>query len=143
MNSLKDSPYYHEAFNELVYDFGTFYLFDSFIVGEVNPGMVLKWEDHGKKMVDDIFGLYDSDGADIVYISNRVNDYSMVPSDWIKFYRSNYKLKGYAMVNYSKNGHVMSLLEKLFISNKSRRFNNLNQAIRWAKSKAELKYIAS
>ncbi len=143
MNSLKDSPYYQEAFNELVYDFGTFYLFDTFIVGEVNPGMVLKWEEHGKRMVDDIFGLYDSDGADIVYISNRVNDYSMVPSDWIKFYKSNYKLKGYGMVNYSKSGHVMSLLEKLFISNKSRRFNNLSQAIRWAKSKAEPKYIAS
>jgi len=94
-------------------------------------------------MVKELFNLYDSNGEDIVYISNRVNDYSMVPSDWIKFYKNNYKLKGYGMVNYSKSGHVMSLLEKLFVNNKSRRFSSLDKAIRWAKSKAEPRYLAS
>jgi len=39
------------------------------------------------------------------------------------------------MVNYSKGGHVNSLLEKLFVPT-SKRFNNIDQAIRWAMSKA-------
>ncbi len=136
MNSLKDSPYYHEAFNEIVYDFGTFYLFDTCIVAEINEGVVFTWDNHAKGAVKDILDLYDSDGRNIIYISNRINNYSVMPSDWVKFFKNNFRMKGYAMVNYTKSGHVNSLLEKLFVP-MSKRFSSIDQAIRWAKSKSE------
>ncbi len=142
MKSLKNSPYYCEALHELEYDFGTFFLFENFIVGEVKSGMTLNWEDHSKKVTKDILDLYDSNGENIIYISNRINDYSIVPSDWIKFYRSNYKLKGYGVINHTKNGHVIYLLEKLFINSSSKRFNSLEQAINWAKSLSKVPHMA-
>lgn len=143
MNSLKNSPYYHEAFNEIVFDFGTFYLFDGFIIAEINEGVVFTWDNHAKIASQEILDLYNSNGSDIIYISNRVNNYSVMPSDWVKFFKNNFRMKGYAMVNYTKSGHVNSLLEKLFIGHKSKRFNSLEYAIQWAKSKAASKQIAS
>jgi len=83
LKSLKDSPFYCEAINEIVYDFGTFYLFDGFIVAEINEGVVFTWEDHAKKATEEILDLYDSDGRNIIYISNRINNYSVMPSDWV------------------------------------------------------------
>jgi len=132
LNSLKNSPYYHEALHELEYDFGTYFLFDGFIIAEIKPGVILNWDNHGKKIANDILDLYDSNGENIIYISNRINDYSIVPSDWIKFYKSNYKLKGYAVVNHTKSGHVNYLLERLFLNSKSKKFNSLERAIEWA-----------
>jgi len=143
LNSLKNSPYYCEAINEIVYDFGTFYMFETFIVAEINEGIVFTWEDQAEIASREILDLYDSDGHDIIYISNRINNYAVMPSDWVKFFKNNFRMKGYAMVNYTKSGHVNSLLEKLFISHKSKRFNSLKDAVQWAKSKGESKAIAS
>jgi len=141
LKSLKNSIYYKEAFNELVYDFGTFYLFEGFIVAEINEGIVFTWETKAKIVAQEILDLYDSNGSDIIYISNRINNYAVMPSDWVKFFKSNFRMKGYAMINYTKCGYVNSLLEKLFVGHKSKRFSSLKHAIQWAKSNAEFKKL--
>ena len=138
MQSIKDSSFLHEAFYELNYSFGNYYLFDSFVVAEINEDVVYTWNDHGKVVVEDLSNLYENNGESLIYITNRINDYAVKPSDWIKFYKNNFNLKGYAIVNYSKRGYFNSLLEKIFASTTSFvNFSSLDEAIIWAKKITE------
>ncbi|WP_108804425.1 hypothetical protein [Aquimarina sp. Aq107] len=134
MQYIKDSIYYHDAIHELNYPFGNFYLFDGFVVGEFKEDTVVTWDDHAKLLVEDLTNLYDHDGGNVVYITNRVHSYAVKPSDWIKFYRSDYKMRGYAIISYTKKGILNALIEKLFIKSRFRSFESLSDAITWAKS---------
>lgn len=139
MEYVKNTPYYNEAIQEINFSFGNFYLFEYFVIGEVHEDIVYTWEEHGKQMTEEICELYDQNGKDLIYISNRVNAYSVVPSDWLKFYKFNYRLKGYAVITDHPKGILNSFLEKLFLRNKLNNFTNLTDAIVWAKklSKSE------
>ncbi len=136
MQSIKDSRFFREAFQELNYSFGDFYLFEHFVVAEIKKDIVFNWKEHAKTVVEDLSDLYEQDGKDIIYISNRINDYSVVPTDWIHFFKFSYSLKGYYIV--SKNGKAMqnTLLEKLFFKSKMQTFNNLDKAIICAKKES-------
>ncbi|MHA7057231.1 hypothetical protein ACWGOQ_0008440 [Aquimarina sp. M1] len=134
MQYLKDSIYYHDAIHELNYSFGNFYLFDGFVVGEFREDTVVTWDDHAKLLVEDLTNLYDHNGDNVVYITNRVHSYAVKPSDWIKFYRSDYKMRGYAIISYTKKGILNALIEKLFIKSRFRSFESLADAVTWAKS---------
>lgn len=133
MGSLKNSIFYHDAIHEINYSFGDFYLFDGFVISEVYEGVTFSWEQHGKKVVEDLAYLYDTNGHNLILISNRINSYSIKPADWRKFFKNRYALNGYAVVSYSTIGNSIALLEKFFIKAKSKRFSSLENAIEWAK----------
>lgn len=142
MGRLKDSVFYHEAIHEINYPFGDYYLFDGFIIGEIHEGVTVTWENHSKKVVEDLAYLYDSKGDNLILISNRINSFSTKPTDWRKFFKNSYRLKGYASVNYSKVGNSIAKIEKLFISTKSKRFRSLENAIEWAKGASKKRMIS-
>ncbi len=131
MKKLKDTPYYFRAIHERNYSFGDFYLFDTFIVGEIHEDVHISWNDQGKQIAEELSNLYDNNGKDIVYISNRVNDYSVVPTDWKKFFKFSYNLKAYGIVSYTKTGFFNAMLERMFVNTKLRWFNSLEDAIKW------------
>jgi len=137
MQYVRDSIFYQDAIHELNYSFGDFYLFDRFVIGEFKEDTVVTWDDHAKLLVEDLTNLYDHDGSNVVYITNRVHRYAVKPSDWIKFYKSDYRMKGYAIVSYTPKGLLNSLIEKLFIKSKFKSFESLEEAIHWAKSLSE------
>ncbi len=137
MGYIKDSSFYKDAIHELNYPCGNFYLFDSFVVGEINEGIIYSWDDHAKPIVEEIAHLYDHNSKDIMYISNRVNSYSVKPLDWIKFFKNNYKLKGHTIVSYTSQGMLNCLIEKLFTHDNFQTFDNLEDAIAWAKWSAK------
>ncbi|TKD66718.1 hypothetical protein [Flavobacterium sp. ASW18X] len=133
MTSVKESPYYKDAIQEINYPFGDYYLFENFVVAEVKEDIVFNWKDHAKQVVEELTNLYDHNGKEVVYISNRVNNYSVVPSDWIHFFRFSYSLKGYAIVTQKKGkSWSNSLLEKMFMRNQMQTFLDLEDAIEWA-----------
>ncbi|WP_394748508.1 hypothetical protein [Spongiimicrobium salis] len=131
---LENTPFYKEAFNELTFPFGKFYLFDTFVISEINEGILMNWDDHGKLVAEELSHLYDHNGANLIYISNRVHAYSVKPADWIKFFRFGYQIKGYGIINYNRKGYPNGLLEKLFIPSKVQRFSSLEKAIQWARN---------
>ncbi|QWX83416.1 hypothetical protein H0I23_13270 [Cellulophaga sp. HaHaR_3_176] len=135
MNSLKTSKYYSEIITELNYPFGDYYLFDGFIVAEIEEGIIYTWENQGEMITTEIANLYDNNGGKLIYITNRINTYSVKPADWIRFYKMKYNLLGYAIVSYSEKGWKNAILEKIFTKNKIERFNSLDNAIEWAKEK--------
>lgn len=131
MKKLRDTPYYYRAIHEINYSFGDFYLFDTFIVGEFHEDVHISWNEHGKMIAEELSNLYDNNGKDLVYISNRVNDYSLVPTDWKKFFKLSYNLKAYGIVSYTKTGYFNAMLERMFVNTKLRWFNSLEDAIAW------------
>ena len=133
MGFVKDSSFYHDAIQILEYPWGDYYMFSTYIVSEIKEGVVYTWDDHAAPVVKELSELYDQKGENLVLIANRVHSYSVKPSDWIKFFKSDYKLKGYAIVTYSRKGFITSLIEKLFMRSTFQSFDNLEEAIAWAK----------
>lgn len=133
MISVQETSLYPEALKELHYSFGTVYIFKTFVISEINKGVSFNWKDHGKVIVDDVAIFLGTDGHDVIYISNRINSYSVVASDWLKFFKHSYALKEYYIVSERKTSKLSLLVENLFFNNRIKRFNSLHTAINWIK----------
>ena len=116
-------------------DFGVFYFFDGLVISEINEGVVFNWS-MAKKIINIAYEVIGKDKP-IAYISNRINDYSVVPTDWLKFYKNRHKLEFYSVVAYDKGGLSSIVLEKMFFRNNIRQFSDLKNAIKWSISKIE------
>ncbi|WP_308992622.1 hypothetical protein QLS71_013205 [Mariniflexile litorale] len=133
MISIKETDLYNQVIKELNYSFGNVFIFEGFVISEINLGINLNWDEHAKVIVNDVSRFIGSNGKDIVYISHRINSYSVVASDWLKFFNNSFNLKGYYIVSEDKIRVLSSVIENLFFNNKIKRFNNLNTAINWIK----------
>ena len=110
---------------------GIYYFFKDFIIAEIHQGVIYTW-DSAQDIIQAAHEHY-GDNPSICYITNRINKYSINPTDWIKFFNTNNNLNGYAIVSYTKNGWVNALIELMFLKTKVERFSNLADAIDWAK----------
>lgn len=142
MKSIKESLFYDEVLKELHYSFGSFYLFNGFIVSEINEGIDFSWK-HGEIFIKDALSFYNSDGKDIVYISHRVNKYNVKPVDWLKFTSYALKLKGYAIVTDSASESRNAYFESLFVRSKFKVFSSCLEAIQWVGTMDETKSTGS
>ena len=142
LKSIKNTPIYKEAFNELNYSFGNYFLFEGFVVAEINEDVVYSWEKHGKIVANEIANLYDQNGEDLIYITNRIHNYSVNPIGWLQFFKNNFRLKAYGIITYTKKGYSNTILEKIFMNINIYRFSTLEEAITWAK-KTKTSYIAA
>lgn len=129
MISVKETFLYCDVLKELNYSFGNVFIFDGYIISEIHRGISLSWEEHAKKIVEDVTCFLGTNGSDLIYISHRINSYSVVPYDWVSFFKSNYQLKGYFIVSENKMRILNSFVENLFFNNKIKRFNNLQTAV--------------
>jgi len=66
-----------------------------------------------------------------VYISNRVNSYSLDPNDYTHLNQIS-TLKGIGVIQYEKSIKTALELEKMFIKNPFKTFDDLDSAIEWA-----------
>ncbi len=130
MKRIKEYHFYKKPLHILSYEFGDFYLYDKFIVGEIKEDLVFSWEEQGKFLVDEFLSIYEDKAEELIYISHRINNYSVIPSDWLKFKNYNVKFKGYAIVSYSKRALFNGMLEKVFMP-KLQSFTSLKEALVW------------
>ncbi|QCE42674.1 hypothetical protein [Psychroserpens sp. NJDZ02] len=112
-------------------DSGNFYFLDGIVISEINENVTYTWEE-AQHVVDAIKQFYGPSNT-IYYISNRVNTYSVKPSDWLNFLNGS-QLNGYAVVTRSENSWFNALMEKLFLKIEISRFDNLYHAIECAKN---------
>ena len=112
MTSIKETHLYAEVIKE-------------FVVSEINEGQVFNWE-KAKLIAKDVFSFLDTNGADVIFISNRINSYSVVPLDWLKFYNQQYTLKAYCVVSQNKRS---IWLESLFYAKRIKHFNSIFEAV--------------
>ena len=135
MLSLKETPFYADVLKELNYSFADVFIFDGYVISEIKEGIVFSWEDHAKKIVEEVFDFAGNDGSEIVYLSHRIHSYSLKPMDWLYFFKNSFNLSGYGVVGYNSFSFLNTVIENLFFTKKIRRFNDLETAIQWAENK--------
>ncbi len=111
--------------------FGSFFFFDDFIISEISEGVLFDWE-KAKEVIDLAYSHY-GPNPKIVYISNRIYSYSVVPQDWLKFFSNKHPLIAMAVVIKTRTSIINLMMEKLFFFSKLKKFSDLEEAIAWAK----------
>ncbi len=130
MKRVKELPFYKNIKEIREYQFGKFYFFENLVIGELNEGVTFGWE-MGKRVIDaakEVFG----DDMPIAYISNRINNYYVVPTDWAKFYKHRHQLDFYCVVGNTKGSFASLVMERMFFKNSIKQFSDLQKAITWS-----------
>ncbi|RDY59906.1 hypothetical protein [Flagellimonas nanhaiensis] len=133
MQRVKDIDFFKNIKEIRECEFGIFYFFDGLVISEIGEGVVFNWG-MAKKIIDIAYEVIGRD-TPIAYISNRVNNYSVVPIDWLKFYKNRHQLEFYSVVAHSKSGFSSIVLERMFFRNNIRQFSNLEEAVTWSLEK--------
>lgn len=134
MISVKETSLNSEVLKEFNYPFGNVFVFRDFVISEINRGVSLNWDDYAKLIVDDVSCFLGTNGVDLIYISHRINSYSVVPYDWMHYFNNSYQLKGFFIVSENKTRLLNSFIESLFFNNKIKRFKDLNTAVNTIKT---------
>ncbi|AXT63328.1 hypothetical protein D1816_24290 [Aquimarina sp. AD10] len=115
--------------NEHTLDIGKFYFYENFIIAEIKENINLNFES-GKQLFQLAQDYYKST-IPYVYISNRINSYSVKPTEHYKLENIFPNFKGYAIVTYDDISFEVANLEKLFTNRPTCIFKNLDSAIEW------------
>jgi hypothetical protein len=137
MQRVRDLAFFKKIKEVREYEFGVFYFFDGLVISEMSEGTTFDWE-KAEKIIRVAYEILGKDKP-VAYISNRINDYSVVPTDWLKFYKNRHHLEFYSIVAYNNGGLASVILEKMFFRNKIRQFSNLEDAIQWSLAKVSEK----
>lgn len=113
-----------------IFDFGYVYFFENVFVTEFNEGVLIEY-DQIIKVLDQLNKYYCPD-SNVVYISNRVNSYSIYPTHLLKFSNKFKNIKAVAVVNYNSTSRKLFEIEKMFLKRSFEGFENLNAAYNWA-----------
>ena len=128
MVRIVDTKFYTRVLKEFNYPFADIFIFEKFIVSEIKVGVNFDYK-NAQEIINDICDFLGTEnGEQINYISNRVNSYSVMASDWAKFFRNSYSLKSYIIVS-DKPKLSNIFIEKLFFKGKIRHFKELDVAI--------------
>ncbi len=130
MKRVKDTPFFKHIREIREYQYGTFYFFDGLVIGELNQGITFNWE-MGKRAIDAAKEIFGED-LPIAYISNRINDYYVVPTDWSKFFKNRHQLDFYCVVGDTKGSFASLVMERMFFKNSIKQFSDLEKAIAWS-----------
>ena len=133
MKRVRGIPFFKNIKEIREYQFGTFYFFEGLVISEVNEGVTFGWE-MAKRAIDAAKEVFGED-MPIAYISNRVNNYHVVSTDWSKFYSNRNQLSFYSVVGNTKGSFTSLVMERMFFKNSIKQFNDLETAIEWSLSK--------
>ncbi|RNC92211.1 MAG: hypothetical protein ED555_03670 [Allomuricauda sp.] len=130
MKKVKELDFFKNIKEIREYQFGSFYFFEGLVIGELNAGITFGWE-MGKKAIDAAKEIFGED-LPIAYISNRINDYYVVPADWGKFFKNRHQLDFYCVVGETKGSFASLVMERVFFKNSIKQFTDLEKAIEWS-----------
>ncbi|ANH61320.1 hypothetical protein [Dokdonia donghaensis] len=134
---VSESNLNYELQDVYIFECGTFYFFDTFIISEIKEGVSFDWE-----MAQEIITIAESYyglNQKVAYISNKVNSFSLVPEDWPHFFKARDSVSAIAIVLYDRKERSNVLLERLFFKSKIKKFFDLEEAVKWARNE-QLKY---
>lgn len=129
---IEDSKYINLEHEEVILPFGSFYFFEKFVVSELNEGVHFDWQK--VKILSDIMINHYGTSNKLIYISNRVNSYSIEPQSWLKFDKKYQLVKKTGIIAYDNRGGLSVVLERLFSKGSINKFRSLKKAIEWALS---------
>ncbi|SEL82398.1 hypothetical protein SAMN04487910_3367 [Aquimarina amphilecti] len=108
---------------------GSFYFYKNYIISEIKEGITLTFENCTElfEIIHSHFGTT----TPFVYISNRKNSYSFVPTGHFKSSKLFPNFIGYGVITYDAINTKVATLEQSFLENKTKIFDNLDEAILW------------
>lgn len=111
-------------------EIGKFLFYTNIVVGEFYEGVHVTKENAIEPIYisQQIYGEY----KPIVYISHRLNSYSMDPVGYKEVVEMFPNFKGFAIVSKNKYRRMLASLEKLFIKKPIGVFDNMDSAFYWA-----------
>jgi len=126
---IKDSKYRLLKHKKVSFSYGDFYFFEKYIVSEIHEGSHITYE-IAQTLIEAAVEHY-GEGAKLGYISNRINSYSLLPQDWLKFFKEKNNIVALAIVAYTKISFMNVVLEKIFSSAPIRKFRDMDEAVDW------------
>lgn len=128
---------YFEKFSpkKLELDFGIYYLCTNFFVGELYESVHVDWT-KVEELISELYTFY-GENTKLAYISNRINDYSVDPQNWVKVDKHYDLLVASAIVAYNNSTYINASIEKNFTKMSIKRCLSLTEAIEWIESLEE------
>ena len=139
---VKDTPLlqYVRETHELAY--GVFYFFDNFIISEIKEGVLFDWE-KALEILNLGIEFYGNETNHLNYISNRINDYSIKPQDWLKFLNMGKRFKLFAVVTYRSKSIPNLIIERFFYKDTILSFDSLFDAVNFIRKQENESSVAS
>ena len=106
----------------------TISVYKAIAIVEIEEGIAVSFQD-GQDVFARLLSILGS--KPWVYISNRVNSYSLDPNDY-KHLNQIPTLKGIGVIQYEKSIKTALKLEKMFVKKPFKTFTHLDTAIEWA-----------
>ncbi len=127
---IEDSKYLNMEHEEIRLPFGNFYFFEKFVISELHEGVHFDWK--RVKILSDLMQTHYGDDKSLVYLSNRVNSYSIEPQSWLKFDKKYHLFIASGIIAYDNRGGLSVVLERLFSKERIKKFRSLKNGIEWA-----------
>ncbi|MDY8135854.1 hypothetical protein [Aquimarina sp. 2201CG5-10] len=124
--SLKEEDVVHEY--EL--NTGKVFFYKDYLIIEVAEGVCFNHEK--AKELSKLTNLHFKDRP-FGYISNRINSYSVEPTDYIKIKEVFPNIKAFAIVTYNDFQKTSVRIENMFFQGDIVSFDNLENAVDWVK----------
>lgn len=110
--------------------YGTYYLCNTFIITEIDQGVVFDIEAY--RELQTLLTTYYPDKDSVSLVSNRINQYAVVPTDWLKvFGTDDTKIDKLAVIGYDRRAFLNAELEKQIFNAELKSFNFITDAIDW------------
>ena len=136
--TFENSNYFNILEHKLIeLDFGKFYLFEKFMIAEINAGIHFDWKNI-ETLISFLVEHY-GENINIGYISNRVHSYSFDPNSWIKFEKDFAFVSAGAVVIYDSISKLNANIEKQLMNKSLKQFLSLDEAINWIINLDEIK----
>lgn len=117
------------------FEVGKFLFYTNIVVGEFYEGAHVTKE-NAIEPISIAQQIY-SDYKPVVYISHRINSYSMDPVGYQEVIEMFPNFKGFAIVSQNKYRRMIASLEKLFVKKPIGVFDNMDSAFFWAENLLE------
>lgn len=114
----------------LKFDFGELHIYDFYVVVIINEGLTV-FPKHNTILINVVDTYFHN--KEFVYISHRINSYAVDPSSYLETSKIK-NLKGFAVVSKDFKAKSNVEVEKLFLNKPLESFDDLNDAVSWAKS---------
>ncbi|SFD49138.1 hypothetical protein SAMN04489722_110144 [Algibacter lectus] len=122
---------------EIELPFGTYYFCNNIVISELNEGVHFDW-DKCSMMINKILEFYGED-CKIGFISNRINNYSVDPNNWVRAHSEYNFMIASAIIIYQNSSYKVATLEKYFSQKKLKRCLSLEEGITWLQKFKKLK----
>lgn len=111
-------------------DFCVLKFYDKYVISIINAGVNLTVE---KSNIMSQIALDYYENKPFVYITNRIHEYTVEPEVFKEISKMK-SLAGFVVVSDSKDSIKNALLEKIFLDKPFQIFNNLEDAVLWARN---------